>query len=335
MKAKIRMMGILLVISILTAFSAAGEVPRSSSFFTLYGQVYDNAGPVDGATVSLTINGVAKTTVTAPNSRGESGFYQFELANFPDVISGTQINLSATAAGKSVSRILSRTIIEPQREDVNLAPSGDISMSVDAPARSSVVNVKATYAFVLTNPGDEEETYDLTIDNPQQAIATLDMQKISVGAGKSGLIVLDVSSATVGSFVVKVTGTYQKTPTIIKSATITTTTTVYPTRGMIKGDGSILSASFTAKAKNPPGNAPANGNVNYIDSTANMNINSVQINLVGVTTDKKKGVITGLAQVNGAGAYYLLYIGLFITNNLVYKHFNGLMDVFPLYLAIP
>lgn len=325
MKVKIRMIGILLVISILTTFGAAGEVPASSSFFTLYGQVSDSTGPVNGVTVSLTINGVTKTAVTASNSRGESGLYQFELANFPDAREGTSMTLSVTTGSGIFVSHISRGIVEPQREDINLAPSGDIKLSVDASARSTVLNVNAPYVLIVTNPGDDGETYDLTIQNPQNAIATLNMQSITLDAHMSGIVMLDVSSATAGSYVVNVTATYQKTPSEIKTATITTNTTVYPRRGKIEGNGFIPSASFSLRAVYPDGNYVANGNVDYRDISANLNITSLQINLVGTTLDKKKGVVAGTAQVNGAGNYYFE----------VYAEDNeksGSSDVFRIYL---
>lgn len=323
MKIKGLMISVLLTILVST-IGAAQEVPVSSVFFTLYGQVSNGTFPENGATVTLTINGITKTTLTAPNSRGEVGFYQFELANFPDVIAGSPMTLSATKGVKSVSRTTSRAIVEPQREDIQLAPEGDIKLSVDAPARSTVANVKATYVLIVDNPGDATETYYLTIQNPTIAIAGLNIPSITLEAHGRGIVYLDVSSATAGSFVVNVTATYPKDGAP-KSATITTNTTVYPGRGKITGVGTILSANFNVNAIYPNGNSAANGNVDYRNSTANLNIKSIQIDLVGTTLDKKKGVITGLAQVNGAGSYYFE----------VYAEDNGksgFSDVFRIYL---
>lgn len=297
MKLKGLMVGILLII-IISTIGAAQEVPVSSAFFTLYGQVSSGVVPENGATVTLAINGITKTTLTTPN-----GFYQFELAGFPDVNTGTPMTLSATNGINSVSRSTSRANVEPQREDVNLAPEGDIKLSVDAPSRSTVVNLKATYVLIVTNPGDGAESYDLTIRNPQNAKAVLNMQTITLEAHRSGIVLLDVSSATAGSFVVDVTATYPHDGSP-KSATITTTTTVYATGGKISGGGTIPSATFGIEGEYSTSAGKAKGNMEYKDLATKLDIVSLNINTVGTTLDKKKGVITGLAQVNGVGSYY-------------------------------
>lgn len=57
------------------------------------------------------------------------------------------------------------------------------------------------------------------------------------------------------------------------------------------------------------GSKSAQGNVEYQDHKANLNIKSIQINTVTTTLDNKKGAITGLAQVNGVGSYpFVVYV---------------------------
>ena len=57
------------------------------------------------------------------------------------------------------------------------------------------------------------------------------------------------------------------------------------------------------------GSKSAQGNVEYHDHEANLNIKSIQINTVTTTLDNKKGVITGLAQVNDVGSYpFVAYV---------------------------
>jgi hypothetical protein len=73
----------------------------------------------------------------------------------------------------------------------------------------------------------------------------------------------------------------------------------------IKGDPK---ATFGIVGQYPDGNT-AQGNVEYQDHKANLNIKSIQINTVATTLDNKKGSITGLAQVNGAGSYpFVVYV---------------------------
>ncbi len=62
-------------------------------------------------------------------------------------------------------------------------------------------------------------------------------------------------------------------------------------------------ANFGLVGQYPDKKGTAQGNVEYQDHAANLNIKSIQIDTVKIYSDKKKGVITGLAQVNGAGSY--------------------------------
>jgi hypothetical protein len=79
-------------------------------------------------------------------------------------------------------------------------------------------------------------------------------------------------------------------------------------KGKITGGGWIKitgdpKATFGIVGQYPDNKNTANGNVEYQDHKANLNIKSIQINTVATTWDKKKGVITGLVKVNGAGSY--------------------------------
>lgn len=85
-------------------------------------------------------------------------------------------------------------------------------------------------------------------------------------------------------------------------------------KGKITGGGSISikgdpRATFGLVGQYSGSNGVAQGNVEYQDHATNLNIKSIQINTVATTLDKKKGVITGLAQVNGAGSYpFVVYV---------------------------
>ncbi len=85
-------------------------------------------------------------------------------------------------------------------------------------------------------------------------------------------------------------------------------------KGKITGGGWISitgdpKATFGLVGQYPDSSNTAQGNVEYQDHIANLNIKSIQINIVATTLDKKKGVITGLAQVNGAGSYpFVVYV---------------------------
>jgi len=79
-------------------------------------------------------------------------------------------------------------------------------------------------------------------------------------------------------------------------------------KGNITGGGWIKitgdpEATFGIVGQYPNSSNIAKGNVEYQDHIANLNIKSIQINTVATTMDKKRGVITGIAQMNGAGSY--------------------------------
>lgn len=79
-------------------------------------------------------------------------------------------------------------------------------------------------------------------------------------------------------------------------------------KGKITGGGWIKitgdpRATFGIVGQYPDNKSVAQGNVEYQDHIANLNIKSIQINTSATTLDKKKGAITGLAQVNGKGSY--------------------------------
>ncbi len=108
------------------------------------------------------------------------------------------------------------------------------------------------------------------------------------------------------------TGTY--TVTITSGAVITGQDFGNFHKGKITGGGWINitgdpKATFGIVGQYPDSSNTAQGNVEYQDHIANLNIKSIQINTSATTLDKKKGVITGLAQVNGAGSYpFVVYV---------------------------
>ena len=93
-------------------------------------------------------------------------------------------------------------------------------------------------------------------------------------------------------------------------------------------------ATFGLVGQYPGNKDMPKGNVEYQDHVAGLNIKSIQINTVATTMDKTKGVITGLAQVNGEGAYpFMAYVedngepgkgtDVFMINLPTYPYSNG------------
>lgn len=68
-------------------------------------------------------------------------------------------------------------------------------------------------------------------------------------------------------------------------------------------------ATFGLMGQYPGNKDLPNGNVEYQDHADGLNIKSIQINTVATSMDMTKGVITGLAEVNGEGAYpFMAYV---------------------------
>jgi protocatechuate 3,4-dioxygenase beta subunit len=107
-------------------------------------------------------------------------------------------------------------------------------------------------------------------------------------------------------------GTY--TVTITSGAVITRQDFGNFHKGKITGGGwiSVINdpkATFGIVGQYPDSKSVAQGDVEYQDHIANLNIKSIQINTSATTLDKKKGAITGLAQVNGNGSYpFVVYV---------------------------
>lgn len=108
------------------------------------------------------------------------------------------------------------------------------------------------------------------------------------------------------------TGTY--TVSITSGAAITGDDFGNFHKGDITGGGWINitgdpKATFGIVGHYPDSSNTAQGSVEYQDHNASLNIKSINITTVATTLDKKKGVITGLAQVNGAGSYpFVVYV---------------------------
>ncbi len=112
-----------------------------------------------------------------------------------------------------------------------------VTITADNATKSTVVNVNATYVLTVTNTGNVLDTFDLAVQNPQNAtVAALNMPAITLNAGASGTVLLNVTNATAGSFVVSVTAALASNASV--NSTVTTTTGVLLLiRGDVNGDG--------------------------------------------------------------------------------------------------
>lgn len=110
-------------------------------------------------------------------------------------------------------------------------------------------------------------------------------------------------------------------------------------KGKIIGGGWISitedpKATFGISSQYSANKDTATGSVEYQDHKSNLTIKSIQINTSATTLDKKKGAITGLAQVNGNGSYpFVVYVedngetgkstDVFKISLLTYPYSNG------------
>ncbi len=119
-------------------FDEEREVERPLFYSTGHVIDGDSGAPVNGATVTLTINGVTRTTVTASNNLGVAGFYAFELSNFPNVQAGTRMTISATKGVKSATFTVPRAATSPQSADMTLLPPVLATITVSPPGRKHI-----------------------------------------------------------------------------------------------------------------------------------------------------------------------------------------------------
>lgn len=78
-------------------------------------------------------------------------------------------------------------------------------------------------------------------------------------------------------------------------------------------EGPITKSTFEIVGERPSDNCnfycQGKGRVEYQDNSINLKIKSIKIDTVATTLDKRRGVITGLAKVNGAGSYpFVVYV---------------------------
>ncbi len=111
--------------------------------------------------------------------------------------------------------------------DVNqytVTPYG-VTLNADTTEKTTKPNVNAEYAIKLENIGEKEDTYDLSVSNPDNAdVAKLNKQSVSLPAGESETITLNVADEIVDTYRINVTATSNNDPD--KSYYISTTTTV-------------------------------------------------------------------------------------------------------------
>jgi hypothetical protein len=199
----------------------------------------------DGANVTLSESNISLDP-------GESG--NIELNVISNEAGDFVVNIIATSQNDDN---ISDTITTTTTFTDSIIIIPDLTLLVDG-MKSAVKMIFpdeiAGYILELTNNGDAADTFDLQIDNPDNATVELSNSSIPLEPGDNATVLLNVSSGENGSFEVNVTATSQSDPNISDSiTTITNVTTntlqgieITPSTAMLRtGENLTLTANET------------------------------------------------------------------------------------------
>gem|GEM_PF-1891342 len=230
--------------------------------------------PIPG--VTLTVDNTAKSTVvnvngtyvmTVNNTGTNADTFNINIGSLQNAMTGLSTSSISLDAGKNGTFLLNVTNVTSGVFVVNVTaashanpnanqtvtttttvnPIPGVTLTVDNTAKSTVVNVNATYVMTVNNTGTNADTFNLTIGNPQNAIAGLSTSSINLDAGKNGTFLLNVTNVTSGVFVVNVTAASHANPNA--NQTVTTTTTVSPLQTTINAVVRIEPQTLNLKSK--------------------------------------------------------------------------------------
>lgn len=180
----------------------------------------------------------------------------------------THVTASSSSPGVSASIQVKTTVIKA------------VSLSVDSTSRSVNTGDIATYILTLENSGNKQHTYDISESEP---VGTLNKTTVTLDAGASSAIELNVSSVTEGSYVVTVTANTTTAGGVEVKATITTTTTV--------SQAPVYGVSLTVDKNSQSVNK--NENASYILTIQNTGNQQDTFNLTVVNTRADSAILSG------------------------------------------
>lgn len=181
-----------------------------------------------------------------------------------------------------------------------------VSLVVDAPARSTPVNIFASYLITVNNTGNALDMFNLTIQDAPGTITSLTKSSVILGPNSNTTVLLNVTSSELGSYVVNVTATSSANASV--NATVTTNTTVTgvtPSIAMLKPGESQL---FTSSDPNVQWNESSGGAVGSIDATGNFTA-IANGNTTITATNQSTGATVGSALVVVGSSRYTQPIG--------------------------
>ena len=170
---------------------------------------------------------VAALNISSPTSTLSPGQSLIFALNVTNTSSGTfKVNVTAISQGNNskFASVNTTTVMGAIR---------GVSLSIDAPSKSTDAGVNATYVLNLTNNGTDADTYTLLVTNSSSAsVALLNISSptSTLGSGQSLIFAPNVTNTSSGNFSVNVTATSSINAT--KFAYVNTTTAVNAVRAV-------------------------------------------------------------------------------------------------------
>lgn len=248
-----------------------------------------NAG---GAVVNLNING----------SSNPANWTNFTAASYVNVSSNDATNVSAnkgtiqyinlsnitvpSGAGTYIINVTTGNATLPLNYTVTPRVYGVNLAGISALASTVTAGVNATYFLNLTNTGNVDDTYNLTVTNASSAsTAAVNISSVPLNAGASSIFMLNVTNTSAGTFYVNVTATSQGNQSKVSYIN---TTTIVALRGVNLTNISALSNStrpetnatyYLRLTNNGSANDTYSLTINNIDSATNASLNVSSVGL--------------------------------------------------------
>ena len=296
----------------------------TSNLTSWYNITFPGGFNAAGAVVNITINGsvdpanwtknksalfvnVSSSTVSANSSAAQ-------------YINISNITLPQTTGNKIINVTTSNGTVSLDFNVVNYSSYGVSLTNITALAQTITTETNATYSLILTNNGNVADSYNLTWDNPNNAVvgANISTTYYSLAAGQTKIFTLNVTNTSSGT--VKVNITAKSTNDTSKRAYINTTTTIVtfdvpdaPTSywGNVTINGVLGSANISVHG--PNGAEVAN--------TTSFSNGSYRISVPWISgqeiTFKVNGIISGLPRtVDDSGTNNPLNLSVYIYGTL-------------------
>ena len=110
---------------------------------------------------------------------------------------------------------------------VKVEPPYDVNLDVDEGEKTTDADVNATYYITVENTGTNGDTYDLSVTSTEADFAWLNKTSVSLGAGESEVLELNVSSFLAGDYDTTVEASSTTQPGVSDDVTVTTTVNPY------------------------------------------------------------------------------------------------------------